>query len=211
MAQIVIFGDSITFGMWDESGGWPVRVNQYYTKRVLESNLEEFISVYGMGIPGNTTEDLLTRFEFEMTQRINLEQVTTIIFAIGVNDSHFINTHGDHAVALEVFEHNIRRLYELAKKYAQHIAFVGLTMVDESKTHPLYWIVDRSYRNQWIEKYDQIIRSVCDEKEIPFIDIFSEYKNNNHHELLSDGLHPNTNGHKLIADKVIEHLDKFAV
>lgn len=206
MAQILVFGDSITFGMWDEMGGWPVRLMQHFNKRVIDSDLEEFIATYSLGIPGNTSEDLISRFEVEMNPRINTEQETTILFAIGTNDSHIINPGGKNAVDTATFEHNLRRLYEMAKHYTKQIYFVGLPMVDEKKTNPLFWMKDRSYTNEQIEKYDQIIKTVATEVGVPFIDIYSEFAKGDHSKLLADGLHPNSEGHKVMFETVLQSL-----
>lgn len=206
MAQVLIFGDSISFGMWDELGGWPSRLMQHLNKQVISSDLEEFIATYAMGIPGNTSEDLVSRFEVEMNPRINTEQETTIIFAIGTNDSHLINPGKKNAVNLETFEHNLIRLYEMARHYAKNIYFVGLPMVDEKRTDPLFWMHERSYVNEEIKKYDAIIRKVTQDVGIGFIDIYSEFEVIDHAKLLSDGLHPNTEGHRVIFEKVLESI-----
>lgn len=204
MAQILVFGDSISFGMWDEIGGWPVRLMQHFNKRVIDSSLEEFIATYAIGIPGNTSDDLILRFESEMGSRINTEQETTIIFAIGTNDSHLINPGKKNAVDLETFEHNLTRLYEMARHYAKNIYFVGLPMVDEIRTDPLFWMHERSYVNEEIVKYDAIVRKVSQEVGAGFVDIYSEFEKNDHTKLLSDGLHPSSEGHKLIFEKVLQ-------
>lgn len=204
MAQIIIFGDSISFGMWDEMGGWPVRLMQYFNKRVIDSHLEEFIATYVLGIPGNTSDDLILRFESEMNPRINTEQETSIIFAIGTNDSHLINPGRKNAVALENFEHNLIRLYEMSRHYAKNVYFVGLPMVDEEKTEPLFWMHERSYVNEEVKKYDAIVRKVSEELGVTFIDIYSEFEKQDHTKLLSDGLHPSSEGHRVIFEKVLE-------
>lgn len=206
MAQIIVFGDSISFGMWDQMGGWPVRLMQHFNKRVIDSNLDEFIATYAIGIPGNTSDDLILRFEGEMNPRINTEQETSIIFAIGTNDSHLINPGRKNAVALENFEHNLTRLYEMARHYAKNVCFVGLPMVDEERTDPLFWIHERSYINDEVKKYDAIVRKVSQEVGASFIDIYSEFEKQGHAKLLSDGLHPNSHGHKIIFEKVLEGL-----
>lgn len=206
MAQIIIFGDSISFGMWDEMGGWPVRLMQHFNKRVIDSHLEEFIATYVLGIPGNTSDDLILRFESEMNPRINTEQETSIIFAVGTNDSHLINPGRKNAVALENFEHNLTRLYEMARHYAKNVYFVGLPMVDEQRTDPLFWMEERSYLNEEVKKYDAIVRKVSEELGVTFIDIYSEFEKQDHTKLLSDGLHPSSEGHAVIFEKVFRSL-----
>ncbi len=48
------------------------------------------------------------------------------------------------------------------------------------------------------EKYDGIIKSLCDREGIRFVEMFNLLENQD----LSDGLHPNTTGHKKIFIKM---------
>ena len=91
-------------------------------------------------------------------------------------------------------------MWEIARGYSEDIAFIGLTPVDEDRTNPLFWETDAVYKNEYIEKYDEVIREFCDFRKIPFIDIFSKMKNMNLHELMEDGIHPNGEGYKVIEE-----------
>jgi lysophospholipase L1-like esterase len=52
---ICVFGDSITWGAYDpERGGWVNRLRNDLEKKEIES--------YNLGISGDTTADLLKRF-----------------------------------------------------------------------------------------------------------------------------------------------------
>lgn len=207
MARILIFGDSIAYGAWDKEGGWVQRLRKFLDEKNL-TDPNFYCLVYNLGIPGNTSEDLLERFESETKQRLKEGEETTIVFAIGINDSQFIHSKGDHRVPIDKFGNNIQRLIDYAQKYSSKIAFLGLTPVDEEKTTPIQWNPDKSYKNEYIEKYNLEIRKVCEENRIYFIEIFEKLKDLNYLELLEDGLHPNSKGHEKIFEIVIDFLIK---
>src|SRR5256885_14958417 len=81
--RIFIFGDSITWGSSDEEGGWASRVKRYTDKKMP---IPDYWSpVYVLGIPGDTTEDLLNRFDQEIKVRLteeDKEEAIMVIFAI---------------------------------------------------------------------------------------------------------------------------------
>jgi len=175
MAEILIFGDSIAYGAWDREGGWVQRLRKFLDERNLADPNFRCL-VYNLGISGNTSADLLERVEFETEQRLKAGEETIIIYAIGINDSQFVHSKGEHNVPLDEFRENIQKLIELARKYSSKIAFLGLTPVDEVKTTPLPRNPDKSYKNEYIERYNKVIRKVCEENEIYFIEILERLK-----------------------------------
>ena len=205
---IICFGDSITYGNWDPEGGWVGRLRNYLDTKSLgayegaDLYSKFYTLTYNQGIPGDTSTGLFARFETELIPRFNPDEETIILFAIGINDSRFYRSTGKHETDLETFGQNIWDMWEIARGYSEDIAFIGLTPVDEDRTNPLYWETDAVYKNEYIEKYDEVIREFCDYRKIPFIDIFSKMKNMNLHELLEDGIHPNGKGYEVIEEIV---------
>jgi len=193
MTQILIFGDSITYGAFDKKGGW--------VERLKEKLMGKDILVYNLGVSGDTTIDLLDRFENETRARYDND--TTLILEIGINDSY----HSD--ITPEMFENNIQELIKKAKKYSKKIVFLGLTPVDESKTNPLPWNKNAFYKNNKIQKYDNIIKEVCKRNSIHFIEISNNFAKTDYKILLHDGLHPNTKGHEKIFEIVSKDLNKL--
>jgi len=66
----------------------------------------------------------------------------------------------------------------------------------------------RSYKNEYIRKYDEIIKTVCEENKINFVEVFRKFKELNYQNLLDDGLHPNSAGHQKIFEIVKDSLIK---
>ncbi len=195
---ILIFGDSITYGACDNEGGWVKRLRKFLDDKNLSD--ESDFSVYNLGINGDNTEALLKRFEQEIRIRFDSKEKTIFIFAIGINDSQFIPTKNSFRVPLENFKNNILFLISRVKQFSGKIIFVGLTPIKELKTTPIPWDTDKFYKNEYIQKYDEIIKKVCEENDLLFIEVFDQLKGNEN--LSEDGLHPNSEGHRKIFEIV---------
>lgn len=205
MSHILIFGDSITLGAWDEEGGWAGRLQQNMNKKAISSGLETAFLVHNLGVDGDTTEGLLERFDFEVKRRLS-EDETIIIFAIGSNDSEFDNQTKKLRISSEDFKNNLEKLSNKAKDISSKIIFTGLLPIDESKVDPIPWLPEISYKNKYIRQYDDIIKSVCQENKIDFIELFEKFEKMDYKKLLEDGVHPNSEGHKIIFETVKEFL-----
>lgn len=192
--NICVFGDSIAWGDADEEkGGWVDRLRAHYL--ALEG--EDYIDVYNLGIPGNTTEDLVKRFDSEAGPR----RPDVVVFAIGINDAKYIQSGNLPMVALEKFSENIAKLERSARFYANKVVFIGLTRVDESRTMP---IGGNSFENESIARYDDALRDFCMRSGCLYIEMSDVVKL----EDLYEGLHPNARGHQKMFERVLSSLQK---
>ena len=178
---LCIFGDSITYGYDDlENSGWVNRLRNY-----TDNEIRKCINIYNLGIPGINTDDLLKRVESECKFR----KPTIIVFAIGINDSRYNDEYGA-CVPIDRFCDNLNRLIDISKKYTSKIVFIGLTNVNEENT--ISSNRDWNYSNQNVTKYDKKIEAVAMEKNVRYISLFDKLDKKD----LSDGLHPDANGHE---------------
>ena len=212
MAKFLVFGDSIAYGAWDKEGGWVQRLRKFLDEKTLSDPKSYFI-IYNISIDGDRAEGILARFEFEIKTRTaeELKKENIVVFAIGINDSQFVHSQNNFRTLPKKFRENIQKLINLAGKFASKIVFIGIACVDDSKTTPILWDTDKSYKNEYIKKYNEIIKSVCKENvslEIHFIDIFEDWLNIDYKKLLEDGLHPNSEGHRKIFESVKDFLTK---
>ncbi len=192
--NILVFGDSITWGSYDPNrGGWVTRLRNYYEKKDAD------INVYNLGIPGNTTIDLLKRVEFEASSR----NPDIIIFAIGINDAQLIRHTNGLLVSIQEFRQNLSRLFFMARNFTNKVVFVGLTVVDESKTNPDKSDAGITYRNENIRQFDKVIEHFCRENRLKYIKVDGTIGNND----LVDGLHPNPKGHRQMFEKIKTELE----
>lgn len=197
MKKIAVFGDSIVEGIGDVMhGGWVNLLNNYVKLNDIN------ISIYNKGISGDTTTNLLSRFLFESKEI----SPNIIIFAIGINDSQYINSKNNNfkkGVSLENFESNLINLITLAKNFSNNIIFLGLTKVIPNN-FPNEWKNEAFYCNKSIEIYNFLIKKLCIKYKLLFLDLFDLLNDND----LFDGLHPNDNGHKKIFLEVKDFLFK---
>lgn len=208
MARFLIFGDSIAYGCWDKEGGWTVRLRKYLDEIYFSNQKEsESYRVYNLAIDGSTTQEVLTRVEFEIQQiRFETDKQFVLIFAVGINDSQVITSDNSPRVEEKEFKNNIMKLINIGTKNSAKIIFLGLNPIDETKVNPMPWAPDRSYRNKSVEKYNSIIKLICQEQGVYFINVNEKFKNLDYKKLLDDGAHPNSEGHKKIFEIVRDFL-----
>lgn len=202
MNNIFIFGDSLTIGRG-------VGIDKSWSgllSRNISNEDQKNTIVFNLGIPGDTSEDVANRIDLEIKLRVknNLKKdLNTIIVQIGINDSKNIQLIGNTQVNLSRFSKNIHYIIKLAKKYSDHICFIGITPVAESvsKQPGEYY-----FRNHDIEKYDSEIKNICLNTKVSFIEIYNEWIRTNYCKyLLDDGIHLNQVGNK----KVFSSLREF--
>lgn len=187
---ICVFGDSTAWGAWDtEKGGW---VNRLWLEIGNRRDKSDYVELYNCSISGGTTDTILERFESEANSR----GATTLIFQTGGNDSAYQATPENFLVPVEKFKENIEEIIKLARNITDSIIFTDLKNCDESKTVPVPWI-DIYYKNENIKKYSEIMKEVCRDQNVLFLDM-PDLANDE----FEDGLHPNDKGHKKIFEVV---------
>ncbi|PIZ46793.1 hypothetical protein CO180_02840 [candidate division WWE3 bacterium CG_4_9_14_3_um_filter_41_6] len=180
--NICIFGDSITWGSFDpEFGGWATRLRNYF------ESLQGDVQVYVLGVTGDTTTDLVRRFEVESRHRDS----EIIVFAVGINDARSDYDTNELFVSTDEVRHNLDLLVTSTQKFTNSIVFIGPTLVDESKTIPVAWEQGVSYKNEHIEKVSREIMEYCEAHGIMYIPMDDLLVSSD----LYDGVHPNMNGH----------------
>lgn len=193
--NICVFGDSVTWGAWDRGGGWSARLRTF-----IESKSREYF-VYNLGVSGDTTKELLERFDVEAKAR----SPQVIIFQIGDNDSIFVKSENKNLVSLEQFEKNIEKLISKAKGFTYKIIFLGTSRVEENKTRPIPWQEDFHYTNEYLELYDKKIKIIAEKNKCDYLDVHNILTVKN---LDADGLHPNSKGHQKLFLRVRDFLGK---
>ncbi|MCW6160113.1 MAG: GDSL-type esterase/lipase family protein [Candidatus Micrarchaeales archaeon] len=205
----MIFGDSSVYGAWDNNGGWVNRLREPIdVKNLVDPDIAYF--VYNLGIPGNTSVDVLKRFEAEYKERLypGVTQETIVIFGFGANDSMVSIAKDTSTVPIREFESSVNRLADLARERTKKVIFIGPAPVDESKVNPIPWDKGYAYKNARIKEYDNVIKAVCRKKNIMFFGLFDELLKLDYKTLLEDGAHFSPAGHMVIYELVREYLTK---
>lgn len=195
--NICILGDSIVYGAWDEEKhGYVNRLREVLKESTQVEN------IYGLGIPGETTEGLLKRIDAELNPR----NPNTIIIAIGLNDTIYVKSKKQEAISQSNFINNIGQIIEITKRYTNNILVLGLTKVIEKRTTPILWNDDEMYCNSTIKEYDNILEEFCKSNNIDYIKMFELLEDN---DFSDDGIHPNDSGHEKIYKAIKEKGEKI--
>ncbi len=179
-----IFGDSVTQGSY-------VKTNWVeYLKQYLESKYKnDYISVFNLGINGNTTADIVKRFDNEAATR----NPTSVIYAIGVNDSSYEKEITNTSVKEDNYRSNLNTLIAKAKRFTNDITFIGLVLGDDSILKPFpESSTGKCYDASVVKKYDVNISNIASTNGCRFISVLNKLDFND----FEDGLHPNDIGHK---------------
>lgn len=190
--NIGIWGDSITYGGGDsEALGWPGRL-----RKSLSST--DDIALYNFGICGDTTEDLLKRFDVEA----EAIEPSEVIFAVGINDSKYPVGLETSKVPLEDYKSNLEALITKAKRFTESMVIVGATKVNDDICN--HWNV--RFINEEIEKYNAAMAKLAAMHNLKYIDVFEVL---NPTTDLADGLHPNAQGYQKMFEVIRDETSVF--
>jgi len=179
--RVVFMGDSIT-------DNW--RLNEYFPDH-------DFIN---RGISGQTTDQMLGRFEADVVQ---LHPVAVVIFG-GTNDLY-------RRIPVAAVENNIRAMTELAQFNGIRVLIATLLPVSDYHKDR-----DPSYeRSPWrppteIRELNRWIQSFCASREFTFVDYYSDVVDAAGFikpDLSDDGLHPNSQGYRIMAPVVLKAVE----
>lgn len=208
--RVLVFGDSITQGFWDTEGGWVERIRKHYDSlQVADLEGRDEPVVFNLGVSADNSENILKRIGSETVARTRHNVLPTILVQIGVNDSSTDSLPADESVSLPIdkYAQNLRSIVEKAIPLSSKIVLVGLSACDESRTTPVSW-GDFHYTNDAIKNYEDKMRDIASELNIPFIPVFERFREEmgKGTDLLPDGLHPNNEGHAFISKLVLQSL-----
>jgi len=206
--RIIVFGDSITQGMWDRNGGWVALLQQYYIAKEISNGFADSQPIiFNLGISGETAAGVVKRLNLETEARRWLDDPLVLVIAVGQNDSAV--SRGEEASTPELFKGELEQIISAALPFTQHVIFVGLTPVDETRTDPVDW-GQYSYLNERIALFDSQIHDLASEKELVSIKLFDALAHRQAEgNILADGLHPDSDGHRIIADLVSAEIEKL--
>jgi lysophospholipase L1-like esterase len=202
MKQIFCFGHSVTYGRWDDEGGWTARLRKQLDTESLSEGGEDF-QVWNLGIPGDDSSDILDRFEDEIERRVWEEADKVILFQVGANDVQYLDEKEEVRVGEEDFRKNVRKMIDISRNHAEKVVFVGEGFTTLGR---IPWASSKIMSDHRLEEYNKILAEVCQQEEVPFVNIRSEYLKSEWIDVLHDGVHPNSEGHRKIWCAVNEKL-----
>jgi lysophospholipase L1-like esterase len=201
MYGILCIGDCFVTGRGEiPSIGWTGRLK-------TEHETEMYRNVHLLGIPGDTIEGLLFRFEPEAKSRcryLREKDEFKIVFQIGINDSKGLGS-PKKCMDLKKFEKKLTKLIKVASKYVKpyEISIIGIPPVDEKYTTPYEGTYMYNERNV---EYNNGMKQISERMGVNYIDIFSGLYNKEYIGNLVDGLHPNSKGYTMMYNIIRQKL-----
>lgn len=175
---IMFFGDSITAGYGlDKEKAYP---------KIVENKLSDKgynVKVINAGLSGETSAGGLTRVDWVLRQEIDI-----FILELGAND-------GLRGLPLSQTLENLQEIIDKVKvKYPEAEIVIAGMMVPPN--------LGDDYTTEFENLYPKLAR-VNNARYIPFLleGVAGDSELN-----LSDGIHPNAEGHKIVAATVIDHI-----
>lgn len=188
MTKLYCLGDSLTFG--------PGVPNSRKWTTLAQS---DDLHITNLGVPGDTTSGMLARLQ----SLLQSPQRPTVLVMGGSNDIFFS---GSDTAA----RGNLAAMVHLLSA-AGFQPVVGIPLPVAVEDAPQKWdkLADFAQSATLLEKYCGWLRVFCETFGIPVVDFWQDYVNQNgavRRELFLDGLHPNTEGHALMAARLREAL-----
>ena len=190
MKKLICLGDSLTFGLRvPQSQTWP---------RLLQS---AGLEIMNLGICGDTTGGMLARLPAILKEQARQE--ATVLIMGGSNDIFYSGTDTAARSNLGAMVHQVIA--------AGLTPVVGIPLPIVPEDAPKDWEPVANFREaaKTLEGYCRWLKIYCTAFSIPTVDFradFLDAQGQPRRELYCDGLHPNIEGHRLMAQKIGEIL-----
>lgn len=190
--KIVAFGDSVTRGVRDSV---PQHLSwTFILERILNSWLEEDVTVINAGVGGNTTEDALKRIEKDVL----FVNPDLVLIMFGLNDQA--------RVPLKKYKKNLTKIVTTLKRKGIEPILMTPNPITENyseiRGYDNYLIASTRIRN-----YADVVREVAWNKYTSLIDINDFFiRNPQLQKFLSDGVHPDAIAQSAMASFIAKHV-----
>ncbi len=200
-----MFGDSTTAER-------PGAVEKVYAERVQDSLRRNgsTLSVHNAGVPSDTTKSARDR----LARDVLVYQPRVVVIQFGLNDAAIDVWKSPPAtssrVPLTEYDRNLRWIITTLRQ--QKAKAVLMTTNPTRWTSKLRELYGRPpYRPQdadgfdapVLSHYNEIVRRLAKELAVPLVDVHHAFTAKNVDKLLLDGMHPNDEGHRIIAELLL--------
>lgn len=194
--NVGMIGDSIAHGYYDEENlGYFARLAQ----KILSYHVGEYV-FNNMSQSGDNIADAVNRVNFEVLSR----HFDLILVNIGIND---LRRRKDSNLQLD-FSEGCRIMYwnkllDILALTKAKVVVLDLTPVIEERYSEQASLIRY---NSDVERYNEIIKEICNQRNIAFFSRYDLWKNRQLKELYKDATHPNAKGHQIMADEIYDYL-----
>lgn len=194
---IVLFGDSTTA---------PRGNLKVFAHHLSEEKFSgETARIVNAGVPGHNTDHARARFEKDVLA----ERPDAVVIQFGINDAAIDVWKKPPAtesrVALEVYRANLEHFIERLQREGVPVVLMTpnpLRWTEKMRGmygEPPYDPDDELGFDQPVRRYAAEVRKIASKKKIPLVDIHRIFSERETRALLLDGIHPNADGHAVVA------------
>lgn len=173
---IVCFGDSLTAGYGLSAG----QSYPDYLQKALDAAGRRY-RVVNQGISGDTTSGGVDRVAVALAQKPRL-----VVLALGAND-------GLRGLPLQTTRANLDAMLAAFQKSGAKVLLAGITL-------------PRNYGADYIRRFDAIFPELAKKYRVPLLPFLLEGVALNPKLMQGDGMHPNAEGCRRVAELVLRHL-----
>ncbi len=213
--KIVAFGDSTTAPRIVEGKPLTVYADVLATNAALRAR---GVTVVNAGVPGNTTRDARARFNRDVLER----HPDLVVIQFGINDAWVAVWNKPPATQprISLKEYTTNLSYFVAELRQRDVFAILMTPNPMRWTEKLklrcgqapYAVDEPDGMNVLLRSYAQATRDVARNTGTPLIDVmaafeaYSAKQNHSIDSLLVDGIHPNEEGHRIIAGLLCQQI-----
>jgi acyl-CoA thioesterase-1 len=176
---ILFYGDSLTAGY----GLSPEEAFPAHVEKKLNKD-KKVAKVVNAGLSGETTAGGLTRLDWVIRQHIDI-----FVLELGAND-------GLRGLPLDQTEKNLQQIIDRVKAKFPNVKIVIAGMMVPPNMGPEY-----------TAKFRKIFPEIAKKNKATLIPFLLQDVAGNEKLNLGDGIHPNPEGHKIVADNVVKVLE----
>lgn len=175
--KLIVLGDSITEGYGvSKEAAYPA----LFEKKLHDSGKKEW-SIINAGVSGSTTASGISRMKWLFKSKPDI-----VFLALGAND-------GLRGLKVEESQKNLAAAIEYAQKEKIEVILGGLYMPP-------------NYGADYTTKFKKMYEDLAKKYKLTFIPFILDKVAGNPKYNLADGIHPNEEGHKIIADTIFNAL-----
>jgi len=178
--KILILGDSLTEGYGvDKDEAYPTLLENLFK----EAGIKE-VEIVNAGVSGSTTAGGLSRLKWLLKGK-----PTHLVLALGAND-------GLRGLKLEESTKNLNKIIETANKKGIRVLLTGMK-------------IPPNYGPNYTKKFEEMFQQLAKKYKIDLMPFLLENVAGNPKLNISDGIHPNAAGHKIIAKNIFSYVRKL--
>ena len=165
------------------TAGFQLGVTDAYPAIIQNQVGTKNIRIINAGVSGDTTFSVLDRLDVTLRSTPNM-----VFLCIGAND-------GLRGIPPQLTKKNITAIVEKLKQRNMTVILAGISL-------------PKNYSQTYIESFEKIFTDVAKNEGLPFMPFLLKDVAGVPPLNLNDRIHPNKNGHKVIAKNVLEFLKK---